>query len=204
MWDIDESGRQDVAATREDLLHTIGGRVAKGQWFNAANSRYPTVVLGARAAQLLGVDGPNRQVWIGERWFTVIGVLAPVPPAPEVDLSAPVGRQAAREVLGFDGHPTLAWAARGRQPGVSRPLVVSELTRSRAVGSNGRPLRWATRAASRCGPSGTQSRSTCFEPNATTAAIRPKVLPLMCAGCLEGPGGSKAPTRSVASRKGTR
>ncbi|MFF7248787.1 ABC transporter permease [Embleya sp. NPDC008237] len=95
-----------VAATREDLLDTIGGRVAKGQWFNAANSRYPTVVLGARAAELLGVDGPNRQVWIGERWFTVIGVLAPVPLAPEVDHSALVGWSAARDLLGFDGHPT--------------------------------------------------------------------------------------------------
>ncbi|MFJ8747720.1 ABC transporter permease, partial [Embleya sp. NPDC127516] len=68
-----------VAATREDLLGTIGGRVAKGQWFNAATSRYPTVVLGSRAAELLGVDGPDRQVWIGDRWFTVIGILDPIP-----------------------------------------------------------------------------------------------------------------------------
>ncbi|WP_406279766.1 ABC transporter permease [Embleya sp. NBC_00896] len=95
-----------VAAAREDLLGTIGGKVGKGQWFNAATSRYPTVVLGARTAELLGVDGPNRQVWIGDRWFTVIGVLDPVPLAPEIDRSALVGWQAARDVLGFDGHPT--------------------------------------------------------------------------------------------------
>ena len=97
-----------VRAAREDLLHTVGGRIASdgGIWFNGATSRYPAVVLGSRVAELLGIGGPDRRVWLGERWFTVIGVLEPVPLAPELDHSALVGWDAARDTLGFDGHPT--------------------------------------------------------------------------------------------------
>jgi putative ABC transport system permease protein len=45
-------------------------------------------------------------VLIGGRWFTVIGILAPAPLAPELDTGALVGWPAAQSELSFDGHPT--------------------------------------------------------------------------------------------------
>jgi putative ABC transport system permease protein len=45
-------------------------------------------------------------VWLGGAWFTVVGVLAPVALAPELDTSALVGWSAAADYLDFDGHPT--------------------------------------------------------------------------------------------------
>ena len=47
------------------------------------------VVLGDKAATRLGItevrsDGPAPTVWIGERSFTVTGVLAPAPLAPDL------------------------------------------------------------------------------------------------------------------------
>jgi putative ABC transport system permease protein len=103
------TGGIQVSAAREDLLATVGGRLRSGRFLDPATSGYPTVVLGAKAADRLGVDAPGGQVWLGDRWFTVIGILDPVPLAPELDTSALVGWQAATRYLGFDGHPTTVY-----------------------------------------------------------------------------------------------
>src|SRR5215831_10429493 len=67
-----------------------------------------TVAAGARAADRMGIGEPrpDLQIWLGGRWFTVIGVLDPVPLAPELDLGALIGWPAARSYLNFDGRPT--------------------------------------------------------------------------------------------------
>ncbi|HEY4454521.1 MAG TPA: ABC transporter permease [Pseudonocardiaceae bacterium] len=98
-----------VEATKDDLLGTIGGSVASGSFLNAATDKFPAVVLGSVAAQRLGVDKLGEQVYIGTRYFTVIGILNSVPLAPEIDRSALVGWQAAQTYLGFDGHPTTVY-----------------------------------------------------------------------------------------------
>jgi putative ABC transport system permease protein len=72
------------------------------------------VVLGAVAAARLGVADlpanlPAPQLYIGGHWFTVIGILAPVPIAPDIDRSVLVGWPAATTQLGFDGHPTVIY-----------------------------------------------------------------------------------------------
>jgi putative ABC transport system permease protein len=103
-----QSGGIGTYAVRADLLETVGARVARGTWLNTATAQYPAVVLGARAAEHLGIGGagPNIQVWLGERWFTVIGILRPIPLAPELDLGALVGWPAARRYLRFNGDIT--------------------------------------------------------------------------------------------------
>ncbi|TDD28305.1 ABC transporter permease [Actinomadura sp. KC06] len=95
-----------VQAATPDLLGTLGVGTASGRWLNAGTARYPGVVLGAEAARRLGLDRAGGQVWIGGRWFVVLGVLRPAELAPEIDRSALVGWDAARRYLGFDGHPT--------------------------------------------------------------------------------------------------
>jgi putative ABC transport system permease protein len=100
-----------VLAARTDLPGTVSATVARGTWLNEATARYPAVVLGSTAARRLGLfqATPDTQVWLGERWFTVIGILDPVPLAPELDSAVLVGWPAAERVLGFDGHPTTAY-----------------------------------------------------------------------------------------------
>src|SRR5947208_294297 len=80
-----QTGGLAVLAAQLDLLGTVGAKLAAGSWLNAATARYPAVVLGATAARRLGT-GPA--VYLGGRWFTVVGVLAPVPLAPELDSAA--------------------------------------------------------------------------------------------------------------------
>jgi putative ABC transport system permease protein len=103
-----ETGGLSVLAARTDLLGTVRGTVASGTWLNAATARYPAVVLGAEAAKLLGFGAasPVTEVWLGGHWFTVVGILDPVPLAPELDTAALVGWPVARSLLDFDGHPT--------------------------------------------------------------------------------------------------
>lgn len=101
-----QTGGISVAAAQLDLPSTVGATVASGSWLNAATARYPAVVLGATAARRLG---SVPAVYLGGRWFTVTGVLAPVPLAPELDSAVLVGWPAAASYLGFDGHPTTVY-----------------------------------------------------------------------------------------------
>ncbi|MFI6060369.1 ABC transporter permease [Streptomyces sp. NPDC051286] len=103
-----ETGGIAAYAARTGLRSTTGAKLADGTWLNAATSRYPATVLGATAAERLGIShaGPGIRVLVGGRWFTVVGILQRVPLAPELDVAALIGWQAARTELGFDGHAT--------------------------------------------------------------------------------------------------
>ncbi|MBL1097782.1 ABC transporter permease [Streptomyces sp. 205] len=101
-----DTGGITVQATRLDLPTTIGATVGKGTWLNKATAKYPAVVLGSVAADRLGIDTPGTPVYLGGQWFTVAGILQPVPLAPEIDRSALVGWEAAATRLHFDRHPT--------------------------------------------------------------------------------------------------
>ncbi|MEV6109381.1 ABC transporter permease [Streptomyces sp. NPDC051940] len=103
-----ETGGISVYAARTDLPATAGVDIVDGRWLNAATAQYPAVALGAQAARQLGVyeAGPGVQVWLGGRWFTVVGLLAANELAPELDSAALVGWPAAEQELGFDGYAT--------------------------------------------------------------------------------------------------
>ena len=90
------------------LLATLDGHLTQGVFLTPATGRYPTVVLGYDAARQLGVarlDTPTR-IWIGGRWFVVIGILQPFELAPEIDSSALIGFPMAAERLGHDVRPS--------------------------------------------------------------------------------------------------
>jgi putative ABC transport system permease protein len=106
-----QSGGIGTYAVRADLLATVGASVASGTWLNAATAGYPAVVLGTTTAEHLGIGAanPGVQVWLGGRWFTVVGILDPVPLAPELDLGALIGWRAARRYLGVDADITTVY-----------------------------------------------------------------------------------------------
>ncbi|WP_448332490.1 ABC transporter permease [Streptomyces sp. DSM 41534] len=95
-----------VQAASQGLLKVIRGEVGSGTWLNEASGHYPAVVLGHVSAQRLGIGKAGQQVWLGDRYFTVVGILDPLPLAPEIERSALVGWDVAEDLLGFDGHPT--------------------------------------------------------------------------------------------------
>lgn len=104
--DKNASGGIATLAAEQSLLDVVAGRVSKGGWLNEATADYPATVLGSGAARRLGVVSPGTNVWIGGRWFTVVGILEPVALAPELDNAALIGQGAASSLLGHDGKPS--------------------------------------------------------------------------------------------------
>ena len=103
-----ETGALSVQAATLTLLPVVGATVARGAYLNAATAHEPVAVLGAAAAQRLGIDRiyPGERVWLGGMWFYVTGILTSAALAPEIDSSVLVGYRAAERYLGLDGHPT--------------------------------------------------------------------------------------------------
>lgn len=106
-----ETSGINVFAARTSLRSAIGVELRSGTWLNAATSRYPATVLGAKTADRLGIShaGADTKVLIGGEWFTVVGILDPAPLAPELDTAALVGWPVAESLLGFNGHPTTVY-----------------------------------------------------------------------------------------------
>ena len=97
-----------LTATDAALPGTLGASVAHGTFLNAATAQFPTVVLGAESASLLGINNLAHptQIWIGGHWFTAIGILKPVELVTQMDSMAFIGFPIAEHYFAFDGHPT--------------------------------------------------------------------------------------------------
>lgn len=93
----------------QNLLDVVSAEVRSGTWLNPATGGYPAVVLGDTAAERLGVVTPGTQVWLGGTYFTVVGILAPVALAPELDTAALIGESAAASMFDFAGSPTTVY-----------------------------------------------------------------------------------------------
>lgn len=104
-----ETNGLSVDAADPQLLGTLGGRVARGRFLDRANERYPLAVLGAVAAERLGVhrllaNGRPVQVYIANTWFTVAGVIGPLPLAPEVERAVLIGYPVAHRLFDTARH----------------------------------------------------------------------------------------------------
>lgn len=98
------TGGISVQAADESLLAALDGEIRAGRFLDAASERYPTVVLGAKAASRLGIERVDGivQVYVSGRLFTVVGILAPLRLAPEIDSAALIGYPAARQIFGTE------------------------------------------------------------------------------------------------------
>jgi putative ABC transport system permease protein len=103
-----KTGGISVQAVDQDMLGVLGGSLADGVWFDDARASYPNVVLGSVAAERLGVReiSGTQQVWLGDRWFTVIGILDLFELAPDLDRSVFIGHSAAETYLGHENLPS--------------------------------------------------------------------------------------------------
>jgi putative ABC transport system permease protein len=105
-----------VDAATLGLPATAGTSIAQGEFLNAATEHEPVAVLGAAAAQLLGIDHVfhGERIWVtgtgangnGGMWLYVTGILRPDALSPDVDSSVLVGFPFAQNDLAFNGSPT--------------------------------------------------------------------------------------------------
>ena len=103
-----ETSGLSVDAATLGLPAVAGTSLAQGRYLNAATEREPVAVLGAAAAQLLGIDRirPGTRIWAGGQWIYVTGILNHAVLAPEIDSAVLTGFPAAEQYLHFDGHPS--------------------------------------------------------------------------------------------------
>ncbi len=133
-----QTGGISVFATDLDLLELVDGALADGVFLTGASARLPNVVLGSVAAERLGVrdveDSP--QVFLTDTYFTVVGVLEPVPLAPNLDRSALVGLPIAGSLFDTEQAPSLVYAR--TDPSVPGETQLFDAVRS-VVASTVRP-----------------------------------------------------------------
>ncbi|MFB9838364.1 ABC transporter permease [Actinoallomurus acaciae] len=92
-----------VRAASLNLPSVLATSVAQGRWLNSATATQPVAVLGAVAAQRMGIDRvyPGERVWLDGQWFYVGGILNPAVLTPDIDTSVLVGYPAAQRYLGY-------------------------------------------------------------------------------------------------------
>jgi putative ABC transport system permease protein len=98
-----------VSTTQTNLLTVLNGSMRTGVFLNAATDRYPAVVLGATAAQRLGIDQTGQRVLIARRWFTVVGILNQFLAQPDLDQTALIGYPEAAAEFQYDGAPSIIY-----------------------------------------------------------------------------------------------
>jgi putative ABC transport system permease protein len=102
------TGALAVQAATLGLPAAVGTSIAHGRYLNPATAQEPVAVLGAAAAQRLGIGRiwPGERIWLGGQWFYLAGILHPAVLAPDLDTAVLVGFPAAQRYLHFDGHPS--------------------------------------------------------------------------------------------------
>ena len=105
--DPNETGGISVQAATTSLAGTLGARVRTGRFLDAATEHLPAVVLGWTAAQRLGITdlSADPAVFLGGHWFTVIGILDPIPLQPNLDTAAFIGYPVAGQLFGTSTSP---------------------------------------------------------------------------------------------------
>jgi putative ABC transport system permease protein len=100
-----QTGGVSVLAAQTDLLEALRADLADGVFLNAASERYPAAVLGADAADYLGISrvAPGVEIYVGGHWFGVVGILNSVTLAPELDRAVLIGFPIAESTFGLDG-----------------------------------------------------------------------------------------------------
>lgn len=106
--DPDETNGISLKAAEATTLDALAGTMADGRFLDDAIGAYPTAVLGAVAAERLGiteVDG-STSVWIDGRSWVVVGIMEELPLAPDLDRAVLVGYGAAEAYVEDDLAPT--------------------------------------------------------------------------------------------------
>ena len=82
--------------------------MASGHFLDAVSARYPEVVLGAQAADILQITqvGGHLMVYLGNTWFTVVGILKPVVLDSTLDSTVFISLPVAERLFGLQPNPT--------------------------------------------------------------------------------------------------
>ncbi len=103
-----ETGGIGVDAAGGSLPHVLSAQLSSGHFLGAVSDRFPEVVLGAQAANVLQISraGGHVMVYLGNSWFTVVGILKPVLLDSTLDSEAFVSLPVAERMFQVQPNPT--------------------------------------------------------------------------------------------------
>lgn len=131
-----------VVAADTSLLETLRGSVRDGVFLDDGTSAYPNAVVGAVAAERLGIRNLDQPTYltIGDQQVQVIGILEEFALSADLDRAVMIGDAAAFTTFDTDDTPSIVYvrvddgqidAARALLPGTADPQDSEEVTVSR-------------------------------------------------------------------------
>lgn len=138
----DDANGVELYAVEPGLLDTLEGSLASGRFLDKGTDELPVVVLGAVAAERLGIRSVagGRRIFIADRWFDVIGILDELPLNPDIDRAALIGQDLAVKMFGIKrnassiyvrAQPEHIETVRGVLAATANPAAVNEVDVSR-------------------------------------------------------------------------
>jgi putative ABC transport system permease protein len=103
-----ETGGINVDAAGDNLPQVLGTTMASGHFLDAVSDGFPEVVLGAQAASVLEINqvGGHLMVYLGNTWFTVVGILNPVLLDSSLDSTAFISLPVAERMFSLQPNPS--------------------------------------------------------------------------------------------------
>ncbi|MGP0049696.1 MAG: ABC transporter permease, partial [Solirubrobacteraceae bacterium] len=104
----EQTGGIGVDAAGDNLPQVVGTAMASGHFLNAVSDRFPEVVLGSQAASILQISsvGGHVMVYLGNRWFTVVGIIKPVILDPTLDTTVFITLPVAEQLFNTQPNPS--------------------------------------------------------------------------------------------------
>ena len=109
--DEGETNGISVQATDPGLTSAVGATIADGRFLDDATAALPAIVLGADAAINLGLIDltGNPLLYVSGHWFSVIGILQPIPLYPSLDGAAFIGTDIAVDLYDTELAPSTVY-----------------------------------------------------------------------------------------------
>jgi putative ABC transport system permease protein len=103
-----QTGGLGVDAAGDNLPQVMSTSLASGHFLDAISGRFPEVVLGAQAAQVLQINqvGGHIMVYLGNTWFEVVGILKPVLLDSTLDSTVFISLPVAERLFGVQPSPS--------------------------------------------------------------------------------------------------
>jgi putative ABC transport system permease protein len=107
-----DTGGIAVDAAGDDLPQVLQLSFASGHFLTAVSDRFPEVVLGAAAASVLGITHATDHVlvYLGNTWFTVVGILEPALLNPGLDSTVFISLPVAERLFRLQPNPSEIYA----------------------------------------------------------------------------------------------
>ena len=146
----EQSGGIGVDAAGGNLPAVMGTHMLSGRFLDAVSDRYPEAVLGYQAAQVLQITqvSGNLMVYLGNTWFTVIGIMSSATLDTSLDSAVFISLPVAERLFQVQPNPTVIYvrASQNDVTGVANLLAATAAPQDPSGSRSAAPQTYSRRA----------------------------------------------------------